>query len=174
MTPPRGIIENTAGAVRAAIAGGYGIEVDLQISADGEAMVHHDAVLGRLTEGDDRLDRMSAAALKRVAFRDSDERMMTLGELCDLVGGRVAAAARTEEPLRRRSAACRCGSRPCSPAIAARRRRCRSIRRSSRCCGKRPLTCRAALSRRNTGRIPIGIRCRHGCVTAWALCCPPP
>jgi glycerophosphoryl diester phosphodiesterase len=84
-----GLIENTAGAVRAAIAGGYGIEVDVQISADDEAMVHHDAVLGRLTEGDERLDRLSAAALKRVTFRGSEERMMTLGELCDLVGGRV-------------------------------------------------------------------------------------
>ncbi len=85
----RGIIENTAAAVRAAIEGGYGIEVDLQISADGEAMVHHDDVLGRLTEGAGRLDRLSAADLKRVAFRGSAERMMTLGELCDLVGGRA-------------------------------------------------------------------------------------
>jgi glycerophosphoryl diester phosphodiesterase len=85
----RGLIENTAGAVRAAVDAGYGIEVDLQISADGEAMVHHDAELGRLTEGQDRLDQLSAAALKRIAFRDSDERMMTLGELCELVDGRV-------------------------------------------------------------------------------------
>jgi glycerophosphoryl diester phosphodiesterase len=84
-----GFIENTAGAGRAAIAAGYGIEVDVQISADDEAMVHHDAVLGRLTEGDERLDRLSAAALKRVTFRGSEERMMTLGELCDLVGSRV-------------------------------------------------------------------------------------
>jgi glycerophosphoryl diester phosphodiesterase len=83
----RGIIENTAGAVRTAIAAGYGIEVDLQISADGEAMVHHDAVLGRLTDGDERLDRLPAAALKRIAFRDSAEHMLTLGELCDLVDG---------------------------------------------------------------------------------------
>jgi glycerophosphoryl diester phosphodiesterase len=85
----RGLIENTAGAVRAAIAGNYGIEVDVQISRDGEAMVHHDDVLGRLTEGEGRLDQFSAAELKRVAFRGSDERMMTLGELCDLVAGRV-------------------------------------------------------------------------------------
>ena len=84
-----GIIENTAGAVRAAVAGGYGIEVDLQISADGEAFVHHDDVLGRLTEGEGRLDQLSAAALKRVRFRGSDERLLTLGELCDLVGGRA-------------------------------------------------------------------------------------
>jgi glycerophosphoryl diester phosphodiesterase len=85
----RGIIENTAGAVRAAIAADYGIEVDVQVSADGEAMVHHDDVLGRLTEGDARLDALPAAELKRVAFRNSDEHMMTLGELCDLVDGRV-------------------------------------------------------------------------------------
>src|SRR6202050_876256 len=77
-----GRIENTAGAVRAAIAADYGIEVDVQVSADGEAMVHHDDVLGRLTEGDGRLDSRTAAALKRVAFRDSAEHMMTLGELC--------------------------------------------------------------------------------------------
>ncbi len=84
-----GLIENTAGAMRAAIAAGYGIETDVQISADGEAMVHHDDVLGRLTEGMGRLDQMSAAELKRVPFRDSDEHMLTLGELCDIVGGRV-------------------------------------------------------------------------------------
>ncbi len=84
-----GLIENTAGAVRAAIAANYGIEVDVQVSADGEAMVHHDDVLGRLTEGKGRLDRLSAAELKRVPFRGSDERMLTLGELCDLVAGRV-------------------------------------------------------------------------------------
>ncbi len=85
----RGVIENTAGAVRAAIDAGYGVEVDVQISADGEAMVHHDDVLGRLTEGEGRLDRFSAAELKRIAYRGSSERMMTLGEACDLVGGRA-------------------------------------------------------------------------------------
>lgn len=83
-----GLIENTAGAMRAAVAAGYGVETDVQISADGEAMVHHDEVLGRLTEGQGRLDQLTAAELKRVAFRDSAERMMTLGELCDLVAGR--------------------------------------------------------------------------------------
>jgi glycerophosphoryl diester phosphodiesterase len=85
-----GLIENTAGALRAAIEAGYGIEVDVQLSSDGEAMVHHDDALGRLTEGTERLDKLSAAALKRVIFRGSAERMMTLGDLCDLVGGRGA------------------------------------------------------------------------------------
>lgn len=85
----QGVIENTTAAIRAAIDAGYGIEVDLQISADDEAMVHHDDVLGRLTEGEGRLDAMTAADLKRVPFRGSAERMLTLGELCDLVAGRV-------------------------------------------------------------------------------------
>jgi glycerophosphoryl diester phosphodiesterase len=84
-----GIVENTAGAVQAALAAGYGIEVDLQISADAEAMVHHDAVLGRITEGEGRLDQLTSAQLKRVKFRDSAERMLTLTELCDLIGGRA-------------------------------------------------------------------------------------
>jgi glycerophosphoryl diester phosphodiesterase len=83
-----GLIENTPSAFRAAIDGGYGIECDLQISADGEAMVHHDDALGRLTDGAGRLDAMSAAALRRVPFKASADRMLTLGELCDLIGGR--------------------------------------------------------------------------------------
>jgi glycerophosphoryl diester phosphodiesterase len=85
----QGIIENTPSAALAAIAGRYGIEADLQVSADGEAMVHHDDTLGRLTDGDGALRNMSAAALKGVAFRATSDRMMALGDLLDLVAGRV-------------------------------------------------------------------------------------
>jgi glycerophosphoryl diester phosphodiesterase len=85
----RGIIENTASAFAAATAGNYGIECDVQISADGEAMVYHDEALGRLTDGSARIDAMTAAELKRVAFKATTERMITLGELCELVAGRA-------------------------------------------------------------------------------------
>lgn len=84
-----GVIENTASAFLAAIAGRYAIECDLQISADGEAMVHHDDALGRLTEGAGRLDAMAAAQLRAAPFRGTADRMLTLGELCDLVAGRA-------------------------------------------------------------------------------------
>jgi glycerophosphoryl diester phosphodiesterase len=84
-----GIIENTPSAVAAAIDAGYAIEVDLQITADGEAMVHHDDALGRLTEGSGRLADLSAEALKRVPFKGTADRMLTLGALLDLVGGRA-------------------------------------------------------------------------------------
>ena len=82
-----GVIENTPSAFRAATAAGYGIECDLQISADGEAMVHHDDALGRLTDGAGRLDSMTAETLRRIAFKSTTDRMLTLGELCDLVAG---------------------------------------------------------------------------------------
>jgi glycerophosphoryl diester phosphodiesterase len=84
-----GVVENTAPAFSAAIAGGYGMETDLQISADGEAMVHHDDSLGRLTEGTGRLAEMTSAEIKAVHFKASSERILTLGELCDLVAGRA-------------------------------------------------------------------------------------
>src|SRR5690348_6755394 len=45
----RGIVENTLSSCAAAARSGFGIEVDLQLTADGEAMVHHDYELGRLT-----------------------------------------------------------------------------------------------------------------------------
>jgi glycerophosphoryl diester phosphodiesterase len=85
----RGIIENTATAAAAAIAGGYGIEADLQVSADGEAIVHHDEALGRLTEGTRLLRELPAATLRGTAYRASAEHILTLGELVDLVAGRT-------------------------------------------------------------------------------------
>ncbi len=85
----RGIIENMPGAAQAAIDGNFSIECDIQLTADGEAMVHHDDALGRLTEGSGALLGMTAAQLKAVKFKDTAERMMSLGDLCALVNGRV-------------------------------------------------------------------------------------
>jgi len=85
----RGIVENMPGAAQAAIDGNFGIECDIQLTADGEAMVHHDDALGRLTEGAGALLEMSVAELKAVKFRETSERMMSLGDLCALVRGRV-------------------------------------------------------------------------------------
>jgi glycerophosphoryl diester phosphodiesterase len=85
----RGVIENMPGAVQAAIDGNFAIEVDIQLSADGEAMVHHDDALGRLTDGSGALLDKTATELKQVRFKGTPERMMSLGDLCTLVAGRV-------------------------------------------------------------------------------------
>jgi glycerophosphoryl diester phosphodiesterase len=85
----RGIIENMPAAAQAAVSGNFSIECDIQLTADGEAMVHHDDALGRLTEGSGALLGMTSGQLRAVKFKDTSERMMSLGELCALVDGRV-------------------------------------------------------------------------------------
>lgn len=84
-----GVVENTATAFSAAIEGGYAIETDLQISADGEAMVHHDGALGRLTDGNARLAALTAAEIKAARFKVGSDRILALPELCELVAGRT-------------------------------------------------------------------------------------
>ena len=84
-----GIIENMPAAAAAAIAGKFAIECDIQLTSDGEAMVHHDDELGRLARGSGALLQRTAAELKAVSFNNTSERMMTLADLCTMVGGRV-------------------------------------------------------------------------------------
>lgn len=84
-----GVVENTETAFTAAIDGGYAIETDLQVSADGEAMVHHDDLLGRLADGCGTLADMSAAELRAIRYKTGGDRIMTLPELCELVAGRA-------------------------------------------------------------------------------------
>ena len=102
--PRAGVIENTAAAFSAAVAAGYGIETDLQISADGEAMVHHDDALGRLTEGSGALAEMSAAQIQAVRYRAQADASSRLGELCDLVAGRVTLLLELKSHFDRQSA----------------------------------------------------------------------
>lgn len=86
----RGIVENSRAAAAAAIAAGYGIELDLQRSADGEAMVFHDETLDRLTPETGPVSARSAAELARIPLRDGAEGIPTLAEILALVGDRAA------------------------------------------------------------------------------------
>jgi glycerophosphoryl diester phosphodiesterase len=85
----RGIVENMPAAAEAAIGQGFAIECDIQLTSDGEAMVHHDDVLGRLTEASGPLLKKTADELSAVRFKNTAERMMSLADLCALVAGRV-------------------------------------------------------------------------------------
>lgn len=84
-----GMIENTASAFAAAIAGGYAIECDLQITGDGEAVVFHDEGLERLTEGKGWVKNLTADEMKAQTIRGSSDRVQTLRELLQQVDGRV-------------------------------------------------------------------------------------
>ena len=81
--------ENSRAAVRAAVMAGYGIEIDLQMSRDGVAMVFHDYDLGRLTPETGALRQRDAAALSAIPLRHGDEGIPTLTAVLAEVGGRV-------------------------------------------------------------------------------------
>lgn len=81
--------ENSLPAIRAAVNAGYAIEIDLQPSADGVAMVFHDEDLARLTLESGPVSARSAADLQRIAVRHSAEPIPTLTQVLDAVAGRV-------------------------------------------------------------------------------------
>ena len=83
-----GRIENTAPAFEAGFAKGYGIECDLQPSADGTPMVFHDETLDRLIEGSGRVDSYATAALKRLRYKNQGEAIISYAELLALAAGR--------------------------------------------------------------------------------------
>ncbi len=85
----KGIIENTASAIQAAIDAGYGIELDVQETSDGEAIVFHDHTLERLTKGNGLVHSLRAAELKRIRFKGTSDSMQTLPELLEQISGRV-------------------------------------------------------------------------------------
>ena len=84
-----GRIENTLGAAEAAIAQDFAIEFDVQLTADGEAVVFHDSTLDRLMQGTGAVAERSVAELQALRFRGSDERVPTLRQFLARVAGRV-------------------------------------------------------------------------------------
>lgn len=80
--------ENSRAAIRAAMAAGFGIEIDLQLSRDNQALVFHDYDLGRLTDDVGAIRQLSAAEAGQVALKHGDgETIPTLPEILELVAG---------------------------------------------------------------------------------------
>jgi glycerophosphoryl diester phosphodiesterase len=86
----RGVIENTLVAAQAAVAAGFAIEFDIQISLDGEAIVFHDETLDRLTDASGPLSAMRAAEIAKVRIKGAGEAPPTLAAFLDAVAGRTA------------------------------------------------------------------------------------
>lgn len=86
-----GVIENSRAACAAAVAAGYGIEIDLQLSSDNVAMVFHDDHLNRLTPAEGPTHRLTAADLGTVPLSGARpaETVPTLSEILDLVAGQA-------------------------------------------------------------------------------------
>jgi glycerophosphoryl diester phosphodiesterase len=87
--PSQGCIENSLSAFSAAISAGYGIELDVQRSADDVAVVFHDDDMDRLTDATGAFRNHSAARLSRTVLRGSTDTIPTLKEVLTLIAGRA-------------------------------------------------------------------------------------
>lgn len=85
----QGRIENSALAIRAAMAAGYAIEIDVQLSADGQAMVFHDEELARLTGHEGLLKDHTAADLGQITLTGSTDTIPTFPQVLEIIAGRV-------------------------------------------------------------------------------------
>ncbi len=85
----KGIAENSLSAFARAVEEGYGIELDVQISSDGEVVVFHDENLLRVTGCEGSLYEKDLAFLKTLRLSHTEDTVPTLREVLALVNGRV-------------------------------------------------------------------------------------
>lgn len=84
-----GRVENSIKSIEAAITAGYGIEIDVQLTSDGHAMVFHDDVLDRLTGETGPVRARTRAALELIPLTDDGGGIPALDTVLALVAGRV-------------------------------------------------------------------------------------
>ena len=84
-----GRIENAMASFQAAIDAGYGIELDVQLSADGQAMSFHDDTLDRLTGETGLVRDRTARALGEIRLKGSRDIIPTFREVLEVVAGKV-------------------------------------------------------------------------------------
>lgn len=96
-----GIIENTPSAIQKSVDHDFAIEVDVQETADGQALVFHDYTLDRLAEGSGRVIEQQSADLLKIHMKTGTDRLWLLQDLFDLVDGKVPLVIEIKSLMRR-------------------------------------------------------------------------
>lgn len=81
--------ENSMSAFAAAKELGFGIELDVRLSKDGELVVFHDNNLSRVAGKEGKVIDFTAEELSRVSLLGTDDGIPTLKEVLDLIDGAV-------------------------------------------------------------------------------------
>jgi len=87
-TEDKSVPENSMEAFRLAAEQRYGIELDVQLSKDGEVVVFHDATLNRVCGVDSRVDAKNYAELKTLGLAGSDQTIPLFSEVLKCIDGR--------------------------------------------------------------------------------------
>ena len=85
----KGVPENSLEAFELACRGGYGIELDVQLSRDGSVMVFHDFTLTRMTGRSERLSELDKDELTSLCLKGTAQHIPTLEQVLELVNGRA-------------------------------------------------------------------------------------
>jgi glycerophosphoryl diester phosphodiesterase len=92
------LIENSGRAIAAAADQGYGVELDVQLSRDGEAMVFHDYQLDRLTAEQGPVSARTAAELQAIQLNLCDEAVPRLADALSIIRGRTPLLIEVKSP----------------------------------------------------------------------------
>lgn len=84
-----GVPENSMAAFRAALDGGFGVELDVHLLKDGNLAVMHDSLLNRTTGRAGRLEDLTIGELKDYSLEGTAETIPEFGEVLDLFGGKA-------------------------------------------------------------------------------------
>ncbi len=84
-----GIPENSLAAFARAVEAGYGMELDVQLTQDGQLAVFHDRTLSRMCGADECLSELSYSEAQKYTLLDTRERIPLLSQVLELVAGRV-------------------------------------------------------------------------------------
>lgn len=85
----KSVPENSLGAFRAAVEYGYGVEMDVHLSADGALVVFHDDTLERICGVPGSIEDKTLAELRQLRLCGTEYGIPTLEEVLDVLGGRV-------------------------------------------------------------------------------------
>jgi glycerophosphoryl diester phosphodiesterase len=81
--------ENSLAAFEAAWRAGYGIELDVRLSADGQVMVFHDETLERMTGLAGTVETLTLRQLQEVTLAGTSQPIPTLAQVLELVAGQA-------------------------------------------------------------------------------------
>ena len=87
--PRSGLVENTMPAFEAAIGRGFAIECDVQVTAEGDAVVFHDDRLDRLTGESGPVAARSVRELAAMAVRGAGDTIPSLARMLAEIDGRT-------------------------------------------------------------------------------------
>ena len=83
------IVENSLPAFRLAMEKGYGIELDVRLTRDGQMVIHHDDSLLRLCGTEQKISALMLDQVQKFCLGQTDEKIPLLEDVLSLIDGRV-------------------------------------------------------------------------------------